>query len=76
VAGVHEKKGYHTNSNSYVRSTTSEALIFYSGLFWDGTAIACRALTMVKFPMKEGGDDLPQQVHFFDSRACKTFNWL
>jgi len=36
----------------------------------------CRALTMVKFLMKEGGDDLPQRVHFFDSCARKTFNWL
>jgi len=26
-SGVHEKKGYHTNSNSYVDSTTSEPLI-------------------------------------------------
>jgi hypothetical protein len=26
-SGLHEKKGYHTNSNSYVDSTTSEALI-------------------------------------------------
>jgi hypothetical protein len=43
-----------------------------------GTAppFACRALTMVKFPMKEGGDDLSQGVHFFDSRGRKTFNRL
>ena len=43
-----------------------------------GTAppFACRALTMVKFPMKEGGDDLSQRVHFFDSRGRKTFNQL
>jgi len=31
---------------------------------------------MVKFPMKEGGDDLSQRVHFLVSRGRKTFNLL
>jgi hypothetical protein len=26
--------------------------------------------------MKEGGDDLSQRVHFFDSRGRETFNRL
>ncbi len=34
-------------------------------MFWDR-----------KFPMKEGDDDLPQRVHFFDSRARNTLNQL
>ena len=54
----------------------TRAFVLYLGLLWDGAAIHCHALTMEKFPLKEGGDDLPQRAHFFDSRSCKTFNRL
>ena len=68
---LYEKGIYRTRSNSYVAHT-----IRFSNRDSLGVAppLACRALTMVKFPTKNGDDGLHRRVQFLNARAPKRLN--
>ncbi len=64
-SGLHEKKEYRRLFNSYVANTVQFANRNSLGM---APPLACRALTVVKFPTKNGDDGLHQRVQFLNAR--------
>ena len=72
-SGLHEKKEYRRLLNSYVANTVRFANRDSLGM---APPLACRALTMVKFPTKNGDDGLHRRVQFLNARHPKNRNRL
>jgi hypothetical protein len=70
-SGLHEKKEYRRLFNSYVANTVRFANRNSLGM---APPLACRALTMVKFPTKNGYDGLHRRVQLLKTRHPKRLN--